>query len=140
MKVLLPVDGSEYTQRVLNYIEEHPELLGPTNDYVAVTCVGRIPGHAASFLQHEVVERYYRDEAEKVLAPVREFAQRAGLRLTARTAFGQPAEVIAATVEEEHPELIVMGSHGHSALAGVVLGSVTSGVLARCKVPVLVVR
>ena len=40
----------------------------------------------------------------------------------------------------EKPDLIVMGSHGHSALAGMVLGSVVSGVLARCKAPVLLIR
>ena len=33
-----------------------------------------------------------------------------------------------------------MGSHGHTALGGVVLGSVTTGVLARCKLPVLLLR
>ena len=137
MKILLPVDGSEYTQRTLDYIVEHPELFGPGNDYVALTCVGHVP---AAFLQHEVIEGYYRDEAEKVLAPVRDFAKKAGLRLTTRRATGQPAEAIAAVVEEEQPALIVMGSHGHSGLAGVVLGSVTTGVLARCKVPVLIVR
>jgi nucleotide-binding universal stress UspA family protein len=33
-----------------------------------------------------------------------------------------------------------MGSHGQSALGNVVLGSVASGVLARCDVPVLLIR
>jgi nucleotide-binding universal stress UspA family protein len=36
--------------------------------------------------------------------------------------------------------MIVMGSHGHGALSGLVLGSVVTKVLAACKVPVLVVR
>jgi nucleotide-binding universal stress UspA family protein len=34
----------------------------------------------------------------------------------------------------------VMGTHGHTALGNVVLGSVASGVLARSKVPVLLIR
>jgi len=33
-----------------------------------------------------------------------------------------------------------MGTHGHSSLGNVILGSVASGVLARCKVPVLLIR
>jgi len=33
-----------------------------------------------------------------------------------------------------------MGSHGHSALGALLLGSVTSQVLAQCRVPVLIVR
>jgi nucleotide-binding universal stress UspA family protein len=32
-----------------------------------------------------------------------------------------------------------MGTHGHSALGSVLLGSVTTGVLARCKVPMLLI-
>jgi nucleotide-binding universal stress UspA family protein len=36
--------------------------------------------------------------------------------------------------------MIVMGSHGHGALANVVLGSVTTKVLAIATVPVLIVR
>lgn len=140
MKILLPVDGSPSTHRVLEFIVKHPELLGPGNDYVALTCVNRLPAHASSFLQHDVIERYYGEEADKVLAPVRDFAQKAGLRLTTRQATGQPAELVAQVAEEEQFELVVMASHGHSALAAVLLGSVTSGVLARCKVPVLIVR
>jgi nucleotide-binding universal stress UspA family protein len=37
-------------------------------------------------------------------------------------------------------DLVVMGSHGHSALANLVMGSVATQVLAHCKVPVLLVR
>jgi nucleotide-binding universal stress UspA family protein len=33
-----------------------------------------------------------------------------------------------------------MGSHGHSALGNLVLGSVVTAVLALCKVPVLLIR
>ena len=32
-----------------------------------------------------------------------------------------------------------MGTHGHSALANAVLGSVAQGVLARCQLPMLLV-
>ena len=48
--------------------------------------------------------------------------------------------MIAAAAEKEHAELIVMGTYGHSSLGNVVLGSVASGVLARSKVPVLLIR
>jgi nucleotide-binding universal stress UspA family protein len=33
-----------------------------------------------------------------------------------------------------------MGTHGHSALTNVVLGSVATRVLAQCRIPVLLVR
>lgn len=53
---------------------------------------------------------------------------------------GRAAEVIAAIAAKEHAELIVMGAHGHSSLGNVVLGSVATGVLARSRVPVLLIR
>ena len=47
MKVLLAVDGSDYTKRMLAYLAAHRELLGPGHEYTAVTVVTRIPPHAA---------------------------------------------------------------------------------------------
>ena len=41
---------------------------------------------------------------------------------------------------QTHYDLIVMGSHGHGAIANLVLGSVANKVVALSKVPVLLVR
>lgn len=140
MKILLPVDGSTYTQRALDCMANSVELFGPRHSYVALTVVAPIPTHAARFLDRDVLQGHYRDEAEKALAPVRDFAQRHGLTIATRHEVGHAAQAIAAFAEREKVELIVMGSHGHSALTNIVLGSVATGVLAHCKVPVLIVR
>lgn len=50
------------------------------------------------------------------------------------------AEAIVDTAEREGCDLIVMASHGRRALGRLLLGSQTSEVLARCGVPVLVIR
>ena len=42
MKILLPVDGSDYTKRMLSYIAAHNELLGAGHDYTALTAVSKI--------------------------------------------------------------------------------------------------
>jgi nucleotide-binding universal stress UspA family protein len=140
MKILLPVDGSEYTQRMLAYIAAHGELLGPGHDYVAFTAVPPIPARAASHLSRSTLDDYYGEQAEQALAPVKAFAAQNGWTL--RTAFkaGHAADTIVKFAEGEHPDLIVMGTHGHSPLGNILLGSVTTGVLARCKTPVLLVR
>lgn len=140
MKILLPVDGSAYTLRALDYIANSAELFGPRHTYEALTVVAQIPAHAARFLDRGVLDDHYRDEAEKVLAPVREFGHRHGLTIATHHASGHAAQAIAAFAQSEKIGLIVMGSHGHSALANIVLGSVATGVLAHCKVPVVIVR
>jgi nucleotide-binding universal stress UspA family protein len=52
---------------------------------------------------------------------------------------GVPFETILRLAEESNSDLIVMGSHGHSDIAGLFLGSVTHKVLNTIYCPVLVV-
>jgi len=52
---------------------------------------------------------------------------------------GGPAPAIARIADQVDAELIVVGSRGHSALAGVLLGSVAQRLLHHARVPVLVV-
>ncbi|OUL96030.1 universal stress protein [Paraburkholderia hospita] len=140
MKILLPVDGSAFTKRALDFIARHGTLFGPSHTYMALTVATQIPAHARRFLEHDVVEAYYREEAEKVLAPVREFVSRHSLSITTHHVIGHAAECIAAFAKAQQPDLIIMGSHGHSAIANLVLGSVAAGILARCGIPTLIVR
>jgi len=66
--------------------------------------------------------------------------QRPRVIVRATEATGHAAEAIAAVADAGEPDLIVMGTHGHSALGNVLLGSVATGVLARCRAPVLLVH
>lgn len=50
------------------------------------------------------------------------------------------AHGIAQTARDEGADLVVVGSHGHGALRKIMLGSVTTRVLAEAAMPVLVVR
>ncbi|OGW49645.1 MAG: hypothetical protein A2078_06030, partial [Nitrospirae bacterium GWC2_57_9] len=54
---------------------------------------------------------------------------------------GHPVEEIVKAAEAEQADLVVVGSHGRSAIKAAVLGSVAYGVVHKdAKVPVLVVR
>lgn len=140
MKIVLAVDGSAYTKRMLSYIAAHEELVGKDHEFIAINVTSEVPPHATRFLQQEMLESYYADEGEKVLRPVREFAQMQGWRLRERHMVGHPGDTLAEFVEAEKPDLLVMGSHGHGAFAVALLGSVSSRLLARTKVPVLLIR
>ena len=141
MKILLPVDGSRYTKQMLGYVAAHEELFGSQHEYIFATVVATVPPHVTHFVGRTALQGYYKEEAEKMLAPALAFAAQHGWNarsLSARRAGGRNAgqgrEI------GEGPDLVVMGSHGQSALGNVVLGSVASGVLARCDVPVLLIR
>jgi nucleotide-binding universal stress UspA family protein len=140
MKILLPVDGSEHTKRMLSYLAAHDELLGAGHEYTVFTAVMAIPPHATHFVDRKTLGLYYDEQAELVLKPVRAYAEQRNWRISWAHAHGHAADEIVAFATEQKIDLIVMGTHGHSALGNVILGSVTTGVLARCKIPVLLIR
>lgn len=53
---------------------------------------------------------------------------------------GDPAEEIVSMAREGDYDLVIMGTHGHGKLEGLMIGSVAEGVVRRCAKPVLVVR
>ena len=53
---------------------------------------------------------------------------------------GPAADTIAALAAKGKFDLLMMGSHGYGLLGNLVLGSVTTKVMAKCEVPVLIVR
>ena len=140
MKILLAVDGSDYTKRMLAYLATHEEMLGKADAFTALTVVPAIPPGARSFLDPSIVEEYNRSEAARVLEPVQRFAARKGWPLDVEHRVGHAGDVIAEVADSGRYDLVVMGSHGHSALTGAVFGSVTTRVLARCKTPLLILH
>jgi nucleotide-binding universal stress UspA family protein len=140
MKILLAIDGSEYTKRMLAYLAAHDELLGPDHDFTALTVVSPVPAYAAAYLEADAIDRAYRAEAEAMLKPVLMFAAQKAWQVTPRHAVGDAASSIAEVASSGRFDLVVMGTHGHSALGGLVLGSVSTRVIAQCRVPVLLIR
>ncbi len=140
MKILLAVDGSEYTQKMLNYLASHAELLARTHEYTAVTVQATLPPRARSALGKDVIEQYYQEEFDKVLAPVTEFLAKHGVNVQGVGKIGPAGETIAKLADEGQYDLLVMGTHGHGALGKLVMGSVSTQVLAHSTIPVLLVR
>lgn len=139
MKILLAVDGSPYTKKMLAYLTTH-ELFSQGNDFLVFTVQPALPPRARAAVGKEIVEQYYADEAEKVIAPVTKFLLRHGIDAKSSWKVGPVSETIAKYAGSEKFDLLIMGSHGQGALANLVMGSVATKVLASCSVPVLLVR
>jgi len=140
MKILVAADGSSYTKRMLAYLAAHDEWLGDTHQYTVLTVVPGVPPRAAAVLDKEVLKGYYADEGEKVLKPIRAFFGKQGIKAEFVSKVGSAAEVIASTADKGKFNLLMLGSHGHSSLGNLVMGSVATKVMANCGVPVLLVR
>ena len=140
MKILLAIDGSAFTKKMLAYLTTHEELFSPQNSYTLLTVNPQLPPRARAAVGKEMVDAYHRDEAEKVLAPVTKFLLRHGIDAQTMSKVGHAGETISKTADSGKFDLVVMGSHGHGTLGNLVMGSVATQVLAGCKVPVLLVR
>lgn len=141
MKILVAVDGSSFTKRMLAYLAAHDEWLGTGHEYTVLHVVPPIPARAAAVVEPAVLKAYYDESGEKVLRPIRTyFAKKAGPKVSYVAKTGVAADVIAQLAQKGHHDLVVMGSHGHGTLGSLVMGSVATKVLAHCKVPVLLVR
>lgn len=140
MKILLAVDGSAYTQKMLAYLTTHAEVFGPKSDYTLFTVQSPLLSRTREAVGKAVSDGYNADEAEKVTAPVVAFLQRHGIEAQVVHKVGSAGELIGKAAEAGGFDLVMMGSHGHSALGNLVMGSVATQVLAHCQVPVLLVR
>ncbi|MBI5278849.1 MAG: universal stress protein [Burkholderiales bacterium] len=140
MKILLAVDGSDYTRKMLDYVCDNRSLFDASHEYVAFTAPMPVPPHARSVVGSATVQGFHEEEAQKVLGPTLERMRSAGLQARGEWKPGSAGETIAAVSREGGYDMIIMGSHGHGALARLVMGSVTTIVLAECTVPVLLIR
>jgi nucleotide-binding universal stress UspA family protein len=140
MKILIAVDGSEYTRRMLAWWSAHEDFLGDEHSYTVLTVVPQIPPYAASAVNRELLLSYYSDEGDKVFKPVRAFLDQQKKRATFLSKAGIVPDVIAQMAHNENFDLVLMGSHGHSMVGNLVMGSTATRVLSACKTPVLLIR
>ena len=140
MNILLAVDGSAFTKRMLAWLVTHEEWLSGAHSFTVLSVVPVIPPHAASMFPPEQLQAYYDDAAEAVFKPIRKFAAKHKLQTHYLAKVGHPPSVIAKQAEKSKADLVMMGSHGHGNLMNLVTGSVATQVLAQCKTPVLIIR
>lgn len=86
------------------------------------------------------VRDYAVQQAEAHLDDLRVRLNKDGVTFAPFIRIGNPLDEITQFVGENAVDLIIMGTHGRSGLAHLLLGSVTERVVRTSKVPVLVVR
>ena len=68
MKILLAVDGSPYTKKMLAYLATHAEMFGTNNQFTLLNVQMPLPPRARAAVGAEVVKSYHEEEATKVMA------------------------------------------------------------------------
>jgi nucleotide-binding universal stress UspA family protein len=136
-KVIWATDGSEAADRALPQAKSIAADSGAP--LVVVYCEEfTLPGKGGGSLPIHANEADLQQKIERQVAELSSDGVKATLEST-RSQVGGAAHSIAEIAEREHADLIVIGTRGHTPLAGLLLGSVTQRLLHIAPCPVLAV-
>lgn len=124
--ILLATDGSSFSEAAAGAAGHLARQSG-----LPVTVVSVVTS------SHDAARR---QEAEQVVSAKVERLKNMGVAAEGKVVEGSPDEVIVKFAEDIGADLIVVGSHGRTGLARVLLGSVTKRVIGQAACPVLVVK
>jgi nucleotide-binding universal stress UspA family protein len=138
--ILVPVDFSDVTERVISTARTYAQALGARVVLLHVVdpepeFVGFEPGPITvrAAVAHDLRAEHHRLEELKRRNETPE------VEMSALQIQGPIIAKILEQAAEKNAELIVVGSHGHGALYHLLVGSVTAGVLKGATCPVLIV-
>lgn len=139
MKILLATDGSPSAQHAERLVAAITWPAGSEIDVLHVDLLADVEMDTATehFIKAHSAVRHLGEER---LAALVERLQAAGRTIRGATVSGRPATAIVSQAERLGADLVVIGSHGHGALASLALGSVAAEVVDRAPCPVLVAR
>lgn len=140
MKILLAADGSPFTKKALAFLVTHEGLAGARDELVVLHVQPPVPPRVTTMLGGNEVASYHREEADAVLNPIKTFLERHSIPFQCKWVVGNPCEEILKAASEDHAQMIVMGTHGHGVVGRFFMGSIAQRVVARCEVPVLLVK
>ena len=156
-KALVPLDGSELAEGILPFICQFgrglsaPLVLLSVIDPHAVESGERsiddeMPAGENFAGAHRAAVRPLRDPMEMAETAVRRNLEKVVKRLGSEgvvaeplVALGKPAEEIVRAAERQQCDVVAMSTHGRSALANSILGSVTDNVIRSSRFPTLTV-
>ena len=141
MRILLPVDASPCSLRAVRHLAEHVAWFREVPDIHLLHVQPPVPlAGALGHVGKETLRQHYLEESRPHLAEASRILDEAGRPYMVHVHVGLAAEVIVHVASDLTADLVVMGTHGRSGIAGLVLGSVANQVLQQSPCPVLLVK
>mgnify|MGYP001813487557 CR=1 FL=1 len=138
-KILVPTDFSECAFNATRYAAR----LAKSFDSKIILISGyQIPMPAADFsisIDQDMVEVFEEEAQDNFTEIKKEIPELNELSCTFKTKMALARDAIMATVEEDNPDLIIMGTHGHAGLGEKLLGSITASVIKHSNIPVMAI-
>lgn len=149
MKILLAIDGSEYSQVAVNQLAKMSFLSQTEVRIMSVFANSLWATTSDVTISDGTLDKYYdqavavaRKSAEDVVADAAQVikAKNTSLSVTTTVVDGLPKNAILEEAKSYDVDLIVVGSHGHNALSRFLLGSVSHFVSLYAHCSVMIVR
>lgn len=137
--ILVAVDGSDTSDRAVGHAIDLISA-GLAAELHLLNVQPNLGGAISTFVSREQVETHHREEGQKGLASAVALAKKAGVEAKVHIGVGRQGEIVGEFVDKLGAGLVVLGTRGHTGLAGVLLGSVAQDVIAHVKVPVTLVK
>jgi nucleotide-binding universal stress UspA family protein len=144
--ILVPLDGSKTSHKAAKYAVELAKQTGASLTLLSVFDIRfmldqEISASASPTHLQESVEDYLKQSAQASTDEIAKLCERNRIQYNTAMKKGHPVEEILKEATKSKADLIVMGSHGKSALKAAMLGSVTYGVIHKdSKIPILIVK
>jgi nucleotide-binding universal stress UspA family protein len=141
-RILVPTDFSKFSQNALTYAAAFAEKFGAelyllhVVQNLALVIPDAIPVEPPLLPSLEQLTPAVHTAFDRIIAE----NKLQGLTIHREVREGPPFYEIIQLAKEANIDLIVMGTHGHTGLAHVLLGSVTEKVVRKAPCPVLTVR
>ncbi len=141
-KIITAIDFSEVTDTV---IAETIEMARAFDCSVTVMHVVQYVPETTLYegemiLPDLPMQEMLEENSEKLLHDAQDKIRQAGIKCDVCLRDGSPSHEILEYVNNEHPRMVIIGSHGHGALYHLVLGSVSEKVVDKVTCPVFVVK
>jgi nucleotide-binding universal stress UspA family protein len=134
-QILLPLDGSERSREAMRYAISLARQTGASLHLLHV-----VEGQVALLASEADIQTFMNQAVAFLLEMEKEVAEQ-GIRVSKAARLGNAAAEIVKEAQTAAADLIVIASHGRTALTSALLGSVTAEVIHKEQaIPVLVVR
>lgn len=141
LRILLPVDGSENALRAVRHVVAHRDWFrDPPRVHLLNVQLPVASGGVKMFISPSQLNDFYRDEALDALKEARAELEKAGVEHQHHIGVGELGGTIADFSRQLECDLVIMGTHGHGALTGALLGSVAAKVVHLAPVPVMLIK
>lgn len=140
MKILLPVDGSNQSDRATQHVIAMLEGCGGHEIHLINVQPPIDTLEIRSHMRASEIEAMQETRGGDALESARALLDKAGLAYTPAVLLGPIAATIAQYATDKGCEKIVMGTRGLGAIGGALMGSVTTEVLHLTMLPVTLVK